>query len=241
MKETAKAGVLSIVRRMLAREMENKVIGNVLELNVSHNGAIGAADAVPIVPRIRPIDSTTGSTALQRMGDKIKPKSLTVRGVVTLRPDAGTIQNFYVRVLILSQKNLKTGAQVTAGVDSAHLLRPAIDAVGSDQVSYDGSTQRSLYPVNKDLFKVYMDKTVMICASIPSATGAQQPNATFRWSYTFKSLPASFTFDDGNGNYVNNFAPFLVTGYCYADGTSPDVLSTRVISNAYSKLEFEDA
>ena len=107
MKDTQKAGVLAVVRRMIDRNLENKVIGNNVEVNVSHNSGITPADCSPLIPQIEPIDSAAGNTAQQRMGDKIRPKSLTVKGVLALRPDVGTIQNILVRVVILAQRTLK--------------------------------------------------------------------------------------------------------------------------------------
>lgn len=242
MADTTKAGVLAVVRRMIARNNENKVIGFDMERNVFHNSAITAADCLPIIPEIPAIDTATGNTAQQRMGDKIKPKSLTVKGVVALVPDVGTIQNILVRVVILSQKTIKLGSQVLAGnVNTNQLLRPAIAGAGTDQTPFNGNTMDINYVINKDLFKVYMDKTFMLCASIPSATAAQMPNASARWSYTFKQLPNSFSFDEAHEDWVNNFAPFYAIGYAFADGTAPDTISTRVKTNTYSKLEFEDA
>lgn len=244
MKDTQKAGVLAVVRRMIDRNLENKVIGNAVETNVSHNSAISAADCEPLIPQIEPIDSAAGNTAQQRMGDRIKPKSLTVKGVLAVRPDAGTIQNFLVRVVILAQKNLKVGSAVLGGgVDADRLLRPAIAGVGTDQIPYSGNTIEVGMPINTDLFRVYYDKTFKLSASIPSADGASMPQASTRWSYKFKQgkMPAQLTFDEGNGNWANNFAPFVAVGYAYADGTAPDAVVTKIRSNIFSQFVFEDA
>jgi len=237
-----RAGVLAVVRRMIAGNNENKVIGYDMERNVFHNSAITTADCIPLIPEISPIDSAVGNTAQQRMGDKIKPKTLTVKGVVALVPDVGTIQNILVRVVLLSQKTTKLGSQVLAGgVNTGQLLRPGIAGLGTDQVPFLGNAQELNYSINKDLFKVYMDKTFMLTASLPGANGVAQPIASARWSYTFKSLPVALTFDEAHGDWPNNFAPFYAIGYAFADGTAPDVISTRVKTNTYSKFEFEDA
>ena len=55
-----KEGVLAVVRRMIARNTENKYIGSQLELNVTHNSAIGSADCEPVIMEVSPIDSATG-------------------------------------------------------------------------------------------------------------------------------------------------------------------------------------
>lgn len=244
MKPTVKAGVLSVVRRMLARTAENKLVGNAVESNVSHNSAISGADCEPIIPQIRPVnvDNTT-STSMLRIGDKITPKTLRVKGILSFKPDtANTQQSLYARVIIASQKSIKVGSQVLAGsVDANRLLRPNL-VPGSEQVPFDGTTETLNFPINTEAFRVYYDKTIKLNSGLATAITAESayPNYSARWSYTFKQLPASLTFDEGNGDWPNNFAPFLAIGYAYSDGTSPDVLTTRFISNVTSFLEFED-
>ena len=86
-----------------------------------------------------------------------------------------------------------------------------------------GTTLRSTYPVNTDKFRVYYQKKFRIAPGT-LATGTREYDF-FKWGYTFKSsrMPASLTWDEGTGDDANNFAPFLVIGYSYTDGTAPDV------------------
>lgn len=243
LKDQTKAGVLSVVRRMLARNMENKVVGWAVEQSVSHNSAISAADCEPLVGEITPIDSASANTSQQRMGDRVRPKSLKVRGIVSLStasPPSGQ-QSFYVRVIIASQKTIKVGSAVLASsVDTNRLLHPGFAGVGVDQAPFNGNTEELNYPVNTNLFKVYMDKIIKLDPPAPGSVEAVT-QFTKRWSYTFKSLPSTLTFDEGNGDWANNFAPFVAIGYAYSDNTSPDTLSTRIKSNVFSQLQFEDA
>lgn len=242
MRATQKAGVLAVVRRMLARNMENKLVGNQIEMNVNHNSPIGGADCRSVIPPIVAIDSASGNTSTQRMGDRIKPKSLTVKGVVSLSPDQlFATSDLYVRVIIASQKDIKLGSQVNGGsVDANRLLRPGFGGVGNDQVAFAGNTIEVGYPINKDKFRVYYDKVFKLGGRAGAGVEAI-PRYSARISYKFKQLPSSLTFDEGNGDWANNFAPFLAIGYAYSDGTAPDTVGTRIISNVYSKLEFEDA
>lgn len=241
MKEQTKAGVLAVVRRMLARNMENKVIGYNPELGVSHNSAISGSDCRPLIPQILPIDSAAGSTSTQRMGDRISPKSLTVKGFVSFKPDTLTNTSpVYVRVLILAQKSIKVGSQVLANaVDTSRLLRPAIGP-GNQEVQFTGQPTNLLSPINRDLFHVYFDRLIKLAPQ--ASTGVeQQPMYNARYSYKFKKLPAALTFDEGNGNWANNFAPFVAVGYGYVDGNVPDVINVRLIHTCFSQLQFEDA
>lgn len=240
MRPTQKASVLSLVRKMMARDHENKRVGNEVEIAVAHNSAISGADCEPLVPQIVPLnDNATQSTTTMRNGDKIKPKSLTVRGVVSLKASNAnsTAQDLYVRVVIAAQKSIKVGSQVLAGsVDANRLLKPGFAT--ADQIQFTGLTQDLNCPLNTDAFRVYYDKTFKLHG--PTDTSAF-PVYSRRWSYRFKSLPAYLTFDDGNGDWPNNFAPFVAVGYAYPDGTAPDTVTTKVVSTTTAFLEFEDA
>lgn len=243
MKDTTRAGVLAVVRRILDRRTEDKFVGWKVEENVVHNSPISSADCYPVLQNIAPLDTATGNLAQQRNGDRIKPKSLIVRGVLSFNPDqpSNTSQNLLVRVCILSQKNIKVGSAVTGGVDSGRLLRPGYAGVGTDQIPFNGFTIDVNAPINKDLFRVYMDKTFIMSSQIVTAGAVEQQLNSKRWRYVFKQLPTTLSYDEGNGDWANNFAPFLCIGYAYADGTAPDVLQSRLVSNTSSFLTFEDA
>jgi len=236
-----KKAVTKLVKTIIARNLENKTCGFALETNVSHNSAIGPADCVPIVGQIMPIDNLLADTSTQRQGDRITPKSLVVRGVLSQR-STPLNQPLYVRVMIVAQKNIKTGSAITGGgVDTGNLLNPCFQVVGGKSAPYTGATVELNYPINTELFKVYMDRIIKIAPHRFDASEEEGPATCARWMYRFKSLPAALTYDDGNGNWANNFAPFLAIGYSYADGTAPDVVSQQIQSNSFSQLEFEDA
>lgn len=233
-----------MVRRMMDRRVQDKRIGFIVESAVSHNSPIGPADCVPLINQIGPIDSAAGNNDQQRLGDKIRLKNMKVRGIISLKPgEQTTTQSLYVRVLLLAEKDIKVGSRVVASaVDVAHLLSPDYNtAPGADQQAYTGNTACTYMPVNTDKFRVYYDKVFKLCPAT-NVTVQNELNA-IRWSYTFKKdkLPANLTFDNGNGNWPNNFAPFLAIGYAYADGTAPDTVTTKIISHCDSYLTFEDA
>lgn len=227
-----------MVKRQISRTLENKSVGFVVENAVLHNSPITSADCEPLVGEI-----AQGTDQFNRVGDRIKPKSLVVRGTIAL--NGSSITGGYtqvplrVRVMILAQKDLKVGAQVLAGgIDTNHLLEPNIAA--ANETDFSGATINALYPVNKDLFTVYYDKTFTLCG--PEPEGVEAINRfTASWSYRFKRLPSSLHFDNGNGDWANNFAPFLAVGYSYPDGSSPDTLTRRLVSTAYARMEYEDA
>jgi len=191
------------------------------------------------VPEIAPLDASTGSTARQRVGDRITPKYLRVDGVVSLNENATSGNDIYVRLVIAAQKDVKTGSAILGGAISANtLLRPGYGST-ANEVQFGGNTADMLYDINKDKFKVYMDRVVRLTQR-KEAGVEYSGQQSFVYSYAFKDLPASLTFDEENGNWPNNFAPFVALGYCYADGTSPDTLTTKITHTCYSQLQFED-
>lgn len=226
---------------MISKKAENKLIGNLVEDEVLHNSAIGSADCEPIVPEITPIDSSGGSTARQRMGDRITPKYLRVEGVVSLNPSSPPTgrSDIYARIIIAAQKDVKTGAAILGGGISANtLLRPGYGAT-ANEVQFGGNTADLLYDINRDKFKVYMDKIVKLSQVSEGAT-EQNGSYSTRYSYVFKDMPTALTFDEENGNWPNNFAPFVAVGYAYSDGTGPDTVATKLCHTCYSQLQFED-
>lgn len=219
---------------MIGKEAENKSRGFIVENTVLHNAPISDADVVPIVQSI-----PEGTASNQRLGDRIKPKSLKVRGVIGLNPDYNPNNKpMIVTVMILQAKDKKTNSQIAPGVGAgtAYLLKPNIG--GTEQVAWDGTTQRSTYPLNTEKFKVYYQKQFRLAPG--SLTAGTREFDHFKWKYTFTDLPASLTFDDANGDDPNNFAPFLVIGWCYTDGTVPP-LQPRLTSECSSVLQYEDA
>jgi len=229
--------VTKIVKAVISRNQEDKVIGWRIEDGVNHNSAIGPADCTPLVQQIG-----QGVTAQSRVGDRVKPKSLRLRGVVSFTPETcTTTQNVYVRLMVLAQKNIKVGSDVAGGgVDTNHLLRPAY--VGSDQQAFAGLTRNLYEPINTDLFTVYMDKVVKLTCSLVSAGGREaQPLYSARYSFSMKKLPAALTYDDGNGDWANNMAPFFCMGYAFPDGTTDPSITLRLINTCSSILQYEDA
>lgn len=224
--------MINLMRKMIHKNVENKEIGFRVEETL-HNSAIGNGDIVPIVPQIP--DGLDGSS---RIGDRIKPLSLEVRGVISLSEENPDTKPMYVRVMILSQKDVKVGSRVGTDTDPDHLLRPAIP--GSGEVPFLGNRMELNFPVNDNKFKVYYDKKFLL-APVSAASGNAGSLSQFTFTKYLKTLPAHLSFDEANGDWPNNFAPFFCVGYCYADGSGPDTVQTRVSTSIYSRLTYEDA
>lgn len=232
-----KKAVAEVAKSVLSRAAEDKVIASLVEDGVQHNFPIGPADCEPLIPEI-----SQGPMANQRIGDRVKPKRLTVKGVVSLNPLQGWAAqgDIYGRLMILAQKDVKVGSQVLGSqIDTAHLLRPALATGSTDEAPFSGNTEELMYPINTEKFRVYLDKSFKFAITKEDAV-ENMMRYSHRWSYTFKQLPASLTFDEGNGDWANNFAPFVCIGFAYSDGQAPETIQTKFITHTYAHLEYED-
>ena len=112
---------------------------------------------------------TQGLDDYQRIGDRVQGRYLYVKGFVQW--DQSYISTSLVggtswappstcRVMILSQNNVPYGPDISSRADPAHLLK---DNVGTGTARpYSGTIVDNLAPINKELFKVYMDKKVKL-------------------------------------------------------------------------------
>lgn len=233
MRDTLKAQVLTVAKRATARAIPNKCIGWNVESIVDHNSAIGNADCYPLLQQI-----STGDEIYHRSGDRVKPKSFTVKGHIALNPDQNPDTSpMYVRVVIAQQKDVRCTGDY-GDLDTSHLLKPCL--AGAPEQPFNGNEIELAYPINRDKFRVYMDKTFLITPG-GAASGNPRTGAQKKWAYRFKQMPSTLTYDQGNGDYANNFAPFVALGYAYADANRVDTLGTRIQHSVFSQLSFEDA
>jgi len=236
MSKPAASAVRQIVKKEIARAAEDKKVA--LFQTQDHNSAIGVGDVYRLLPAI-----TQGTDSYQRIGDSVRPKKLVVKFRVGLTQSYwANIQTFVtpfeVRLMILKQKNIKSSGQL-ANFDSSHLLRPNLGS--STELSYDGSTIRHMSDINTDLFEVLMDRKITIKPQDVQRTNLGTypllPNVV-EITKVLK-CPARLTFDDGNGNNANNYAPFAVAGYHLANGLI-DTINTQLQLDVLSTIHFED-
>lgn len=244
-KPTASA-VRKIAKSVVKREAEDKFISS--QGAVLFNSRISSAsECYPLLPQI-----TVGTGDFQRIGDKVRGKYLYVKGYVQLDQyyldnTTGTqyLPPFTVRAMILSQKNIKVGSEVSTRVDVAHLLKDNI-ATGTAR-PYDGDLLDNLAPINKDLFRVHMDRKFKFSwvargdLTVSGDTGYGVGQERTKYFTVRIKLPATMTFDDGNGNWVNNFAPFLCIGFVNDDGTAKYTVGTPLRVGWLSTAYYEDS
>jgi len=167
---TAQA-VRAIAKSVIRKEAEDKFVS--VAQDQSFNSTITSpAECYPVMPAI-----SIGTGDFQRIGDKVRGKYLYVKGHIQYNKsyiDNPLVNNYLppstVRVMILSQKNIKCSNLISSRVDTQHLLKDNI-ATGTAR-PYNGSMMDNLSPINKDLFTVHFDKKVKMDALYQTSDGA---------------------------------------------------------------------
>lgn len=216
-----------MVTKIVKRQEETKAIGAIVENAVQHNAQISNADIVPLLPSI-----TQGTASSQRVGDKIAPVNLRVNGATSLNDyGQGFIgQPLTVRVMVLAAKSIKDGTLLASQAPMNQLLDN-----GGSSAAWDGSTARSLFRINTDLFQVLGSRTF----KLGDTTAENTRSMTKRWAFNVK-CPKSLLYTTGNIN-PSNFAPFLAVGWCRDDGVTPGITELSIVNTANTLLTFKDA
>lgn len=244
-KPAAKA-VRAIAKAAVRKEAEDKFVG--VQLLHNFNSTINSAgECYSLVPQV-----TIGTGDYQRIGDKIRGKYLYIKGTIQIDGSVmATLDKLpasTVRALILTQKNIKVGSDVSSRVDVAHLLKDNIGTGTARQ--FVGSQFDAIAPINKDLFRVHMDRKFKFnwenqqqpdtATGVPTTTWQSGNNRTKSFTCRIK-CPNTLTFDDGNGSWPNNFAPFFCLGSVSDDGAAVFSVTTPWKVAVQSVMYYEDA
>lgn len=245
LKATQRKAVRAIAKEVIRKEAEDKFVST--NGTTSFNQTIsGPGECYPLMPRV-----PQGVDDYQRVGDKVRPKYLIVRGTVQydISSLAGTdwMPPNTARVMILEQKNVPYTGNVSSQVDTAHLLKDN-NGTGVGR-PYAGGPYDNLAPINTDTFKVYMDRKIKFNwftrpineSSVPFVQG-NVGNDRAKSFYCKIKLPSTLTFDPAGGNWPIKPAPFICMGGVNDDFDSAFSLSTTPYRMTWvSTLYYEDA
>lgn len=247
MKLGQKATITTLVKNLINKKTEDKHASYVIENSNAHNSYITDADVYRVCPAI-----PQGEESYQRLGDSIKPKYLTIKGLVSLNRNlAKDNKPIYVDVYVLTLKKVKnwTGVRTSMGTDYPHFLRINGED-GTPTRAFTGALTDFAYKVNNKLFNVLYHKRMLISGeAIPSlSSGVAAPGSVEANLSTFKrysakiKCPATLDFEtaDTAVNHPTNWAPFLCIGYGYLDGSTGDASDTRIVHTAVSDLHYTD-
>lgn len=240
-----RAGMAKLVKKVLSRTAETKFVS--AKYDTTHNSSITNGDITALCPLI-----TQGNDDFQRLGDKITGKYLIVRGKVqwdsTYLTSNG--QTFMppvtCRVLILSQRNVGNNGQIPGSIQDQYLLKDNV-GIGTGR-AYTGAAWDNLAPINRELFKVHMDKKIKLNWVHPWDSGSPQYSTgtagNDRTKYFYCRIPVKkvLRFDSSmpTPNAPDNFAPFFAFGAVNDDGDTPYTTGTPFHVSWLSTLYYTD-
>lgn len=237
------------IKKVISEQTETKqaftTSGNTLIKFNSNIDSVG--DLVQILPGI-----SSGTGENQRIGNQIRSQSLNIKGFIKLDlneiPDSTKLPNVMVRMMVVSMKT--AGSFIDAQAQS-----PKIGTLlkkGATTTAFSGLLQDLYAPINTDVFTVHYDKRFNLSQSYINSQGASPPSTFFAqdisntvkfFNIKVKCKNRLLKFDEDVGSDIlpSNFAPFILLGYSYLDGSSADALDTKVGLCYDSILNFEDA
>lgn len=239
------SALVKVVRKVASavvdRKIETKYCTTVAENNVAHNSGIAAGDCYRVCPEVRSTPVTSGSS-YGRIGDKIAPTGLYVRGQVGLVTPSTSNKPIMVRILVLQLKGQhywpSAQSAWTSGAYAALLKRN--DEGGVENVTFGGLSQDLYTPVNKDVFEVLGERYIKLQGHVDGSVESSPRNALAK-NFNMKiKTPAKLTYGATANIYPENFAPFVSIGYAYMDGTAPDTIQTPLIASVYGNLYYKD-
>lgn len=212
-----------------------------------NSGIDSVGDLVQILPGI-----SQGVAENQRIGNQICAKNLNVRGYLKLDvndvSDSTKLPNVVARMMVVSMKTAGcfTDAQ-SQSPKVASLLKK-----GGTTTTFAGNLQDIYAPINRDVFTVHYDKKFYLRQDFINAVGASPPSTTisqdvsktvkfFNLNVKCKNKILKYDEDVGSDILPSNFAPFILLGYSYLDGSAPDVLDTKLGLCYDAVLTYEDA
>lgn len=248
-----RAQTLALVRKLIDRKTEDKFISweNAPGGTTTTARSIGVSSLGSVIPLIRDIQN--GPESYQRLGDKVRPKYLMVRGYIAINNTVPVETAARVRIMVVSNKSVKNASPLVAPISSLPLGALLNDNLASSAPSvahgFRGIADDDTASINSEQFVTHSDKHYdLVQAGKTAAPPIQGTGAMSVYRY-FKikvKCLAALDFTDPNGDYPTNFAPFLLMGYSYPEGwgfpvLDPDPLGNQIRIYVRSTLYYEDA
>lgn len=210
-----------------------------------NSGIDSVGDFTQILPAVAQSLGDNG-----RIGDQIRGRSLNVKGylrlVINEVNDSTKLPQVAVRMMIVSLKNKSNFGDVTSSATPLNTLLKK----GGTTTNFTGVLSDLNAPINRDVYTVHVDKKYYLKQDFLNVSGPSPPSQIisqdisktikfFNFNIKCKKM---MRFDNNitSGTYPTNFAPFMLLGYSYLDGSAPDTLSTNLGLNYSSTFSFED-
>lgn len=233
------------VLKVIRSQAETKQAYHTLTPTDFNSAISGSGDALRIIPNI-----SLGSDSNNRVGNIIKPQSLSLRMILQMLPQGNTqsasVCKLAARVMIVTPKMYPTWATASANTGS---WMPYLLQKGTTPSGFSGAIDDLYAPVNTNAITTHYNKVFYFnqpwATSSASSIALDQSHLVRFVRKTIKfGSNRSFKYDenvDGGLTPANGNAYVMVVGYAFVDGTSPDTVSTRVRVQYDAILNYEDA
>lgn len=233
--------VLSVV----ASQAETKLAWHVQPTTDFNSGISGSGDCLRIIPNI-----ARGTADNERIGDQLVAKSINIRGVLQMLPQAlgqnDGVRKIACRVMIVTPKGYTNWATASANTSS---WMPLLLKKGGTTNSFTGAIDDLFAPANTDAITVHYNKVFYFNQNTYGQSTASgyvafdQSHLVRFLNIKIKCRNKVVKYDTGvdAGLTPTNLGYFMVVGYSFVDGTSPDVVSTRIRLQYESIFKYEDA
>lgn len=207
-----------------------KVVSSNEEIKSSYHQHSSTFDGSPTLAtdiiRFLP-NNTVGINDNERIGSKIKIKSLTAKGHLILKSNVGGNWSFCkvgVRLMVLQPKQCSNYSTLTGTSLGGNWLGTLLQK-GSGTVGYTGTISDLYAKIDTDSSIVYYDKIhYLSLEQINTAVGAQGVRETVKFFKINIPVRKSLVYNDNlDALQPQNFNPVMVCGYSYLDGNSPTV------------------
>lgn len=239
------AGVKGLVAKMvkvqLHKAIENKEASHTFPMTAFNSSASVIGDVIRITPDIR-----RGTSGGERTGDQITARYFNLQGHITVNESVNDVprSNLLVRIMIVIPKQYPT--QYIAGAQIANWL-PYVLKQGANGVALDGSIQSMYLKPNYDVVTVLAERKIYLKSSVLYGTGTDRVSVNWGaklFNISLKVKNKIMKYSDSQTlatDTSTTFAPSLILGCCFMDGSSPTLLTTPINMGFTSTLSYEDA
>ena len=227
------------VQKVIDRNAEDKCAYAQAAYTGFNSNMTAQTDLLPLLPGV-----TKGINDNLRIGDQIRSKYLTVKGMITANLNFTGIGNcrIAVRQIICQPKMYSdwSGVYNNYGTWTSTLLKKGGTTAGFTGVLSDIHSE-----INRDAITVYKDRIFYINTPFfqTAVGGVNTISSVKHFNYRIPCRAKVLKYDDGvnSGITPTNWCPVMLIGYAHVDGTvTPDTVNTQIQEEHVCNFHFQD-
>lgn len=241
------------VRKLVDRRIDSKVERGATTFHLRRYQFTNLISDAPVL-RLHPIipDIALGDERNDRHGTQVRLTRLHIKGRIDVPADDNPIvgnddrAQLYVRLFVLSVRNLKSLTDVVANWNSGDILDDRFFKNNASDSAPTGSYVDMLSDVNREAFIVHYDKVMKLDRSLgyfpdPTSTSgaATQRPVSRDFNITMKVKNKILKYWDPGHVQPSNYQPFVCALFAYGNGAGPSASAVPFIE-FMSKLSFKD-